>query len=99
MRTWKSPSSSTCGPASSLVDGGLFLGDVFAQRPHPGRRHLPHEGSRHFGLEHAAHGEDLAGLFHGGRGDESAARRLEPDQRFCVSWNRAWRTSVRETPK
>ena len=81
MRTWKSPSSSVRPGTSSPDDSPL------APRPDDlcsawmlGRGDFAHEGARHFGLQHAAHGKHLPRFVHRGRGHEGAARRLHRDQ-------------------
>ena len=78
--TWTVASEQTAQP---LKAGATFKAQLTArieERWHLYAMELPHEGPRHFGLEHPAYREDLAGLFHGGCGHESASRRLELDQ-------------------
>jgi hypothetical protein len=52
-----------------------------------------------FRLQHAAHGKHLARLVADGAATKAPRAGSRRIRRFCDSWNSAWRTSVRDTPK
>ncbi len=84
------PSARPCAHESRPADGQLgaspwatafFLaGHMLAQRAQFGGGDLAHEGADHFGLEHAAHGEHLAGFVGRGAPLQKHPAGLQPHQ-------------------